>query len=117
MTGLGGFRAIAVSGDGSVIVGERSSGYPAFIWDKQHGTRDIEYVLAMDYGITPLVLESPCAISEDGTTIVGLSPDYSWIVVLDPRTCKNCIVGDLNSDKKVDMLDFALMANNWLESN
>jgi probable HAF family extracellular repeat protein len=67
--------AHAVSGDGSVIVGDPDSigGDCAFIWDAQNGIRNLHQVLANDYGLdlTGWQLRGARGISSDGKTIVG----------------------------------------------
>jgi len=77
-------RALAVSGDGSVIVGyvQNNSGFDeqkAFIWDQEHGMRLLQDVLEDDFGLdlSGWKLTEPWAswratgISADGLTIVG----------------------------------------------
>jgi len=77
-------RALAVSGDGSIIVGyvQNDSGFDeqkAFIWDQGHGMRLLQDVLEDDYGfdLSGWRLAEPSAswkatgISQDGSTIVG----------------------------------------------
>lgn len=88
----GGFQswAYAVSADGSVVVGRASiegpcgpfgcgsSGRP-FIWDRQHGMRNLRDVLVNDLGLnlTGWSLQDARGISADGLTIVGngMNPD------------------------------------------
>jgi probable HAF family extracellular repeat protein len=94
MTGLGllpGYSrssAEAVSGDGLIVVG--SCGYAkAFIWDTNHGMRDLQAVLAGEFGL-PLAgwtLTSANAISGDGKAIVGNGTNpqgngQAWLAVL-----------------------------------
>ena len=89
-------RAVSVSGDGSIIVGEGNTSTPpflshAFIWDSTHGMRNLQVVLADDLGLdlgawSSLRVE---AISADGRTIVGtgLNPQNvgeAWMAVLPP---------------------------------
>lgn len=77
-------RALAVSGDGSIIVGyvQNDSGFDeqkAFIWDEGHGMRLLQDVLEDDYGfdLSGWRLAEPSAswkatgVSQDGSTIVG----------------------------------------------
>ncbi|MBN2268983.1 MAG: hypothetical protein JXN61_00115, partial [Sedimentisphaerales bacterium] len=77
-------RALAVSGDGSVIVGyvQNNSGFDeqkAFIWDAEHGMRLLQQVLEGEFGLDLSgwkIAESwaswrATGISADGLTIVG----------------------------------------------
>jgi probable HAF family extracellular repeat protein len=67
--------AFAASANGSVIVGHpnQGSGDCAFIWDVQHGIRNLHEVLVNDYGLdlNGWQLCAARAITPDGTTIVG----------------------------------------------
>jgi probable HAF family extracellular repeat protein len=68
-----GSTAYAVTSDGSVIVG--GSGSHAFIWDADHGMRDLEEVFTTEYGFDFTEwssLASAYGISDDGMTIVGV---------------------------------------------
>ncbi len=93
----GGFssRAYDVSANGSVVVGTSligdhpSTGTVAFIWDADHGMRNLKTLLENDYGLdlTGWRLDFAGGISDDGLTIVGTghSPDYphndeAWVV-------------------------------------
>ncbi len=90
---VGSSIATAVSGDGSVIVGDHMNGSHPFIWDAAHGMRDLLDVLTDDYGlgsqIGQLELQHVSGISADGQTITGtgivrndVDPDVAWVVVL-----------------------------------
>ena len=83
--------ARAVSGDGSVVVGDPqvSSCVCVFIWDAQHGIRDLLNVLTTDYGLnlTGWQLCRATGLSFDGNTVVGygLNPSgntEAWIANL-----------------------------------
>ncbi len=89
--------AYSVSGDGSVVVGyyyEDSFRRGAFMWDPQHGLRDLKTVLTTDFGLdlTGWRLDRATAISADGLTIVGwgTNPTYGeegWVARLpEPST-------------------------------
>ena len=73
-------HALAVSGDGSIVVGEGViDGFTiqtfverAFIWDEVNGMRVLEDVLSgMGLDLGGLTLTRASAISDDGTVIVG----------------------------------------------
>jgi len=69
-------HARAVSGDGSVIIGTAASSvteYTVFIWDAEHGMRDLREVLEGVYGLdlTGWTLGAATGIAADGRTIVG----------------------------------------------
>jgi probable HAF family extracellular repeat protein len=115
MTGLGylnsqapGSAALSASGDGSIIVGQSilrrelasepiggivpiyNDIYAAFIWDAQHGMRNLQSVLATDYGLdlTGWKLTSAVDISDDGLVIAGnginpLGQEEGWVVRLE----------------------------------
>jgi probable HAF family extracellular repeat protein len=73
--------ARAVSGDGSIIVGDpQTSSYKCvFIWDSQRGLRELQSVLTSDYGLdlTGWKLGRATAITDDGNTIVGYGSNPS----------------------------------------
>jgi len=93
-------RALAVSGDGSVIVGyvQNNAGFDeqkAFIWDEEHGMRLLQDVLEEDFGLDlsgwklaePWASWKATGISQDGLTIVGVALNShgereAWRVVL-----------------------------------
>jgi probable HAF family extracellular repeat protein len=116
-------EAYGVSYDGSIVVGGYyRQTHQAFIWDERHGMRNLEYVLAMDYGVSVGAgnLEIATAISNDGTTIVGTGDvpngDYAgWIAVINPCSAK--MSEDLNNDCTVNLKDFAIFSSHWLESS
>jgi hypothetical protein len=79
-------RALAVSGNGSVVVGyvQNNSGFDeqkAFIWDQKHGMRLLQDVLEDDFGLDlsgwkltePWASWKATGISEDGLTVVGVA--------------------------------------------
>lgn len=86
--------AYAVSADGSVIVGRGTIEFSmpvargdTFIWDAEHGMRDLREVLINDFGLdlTGWRLTTATGISDDGGTIVGWgkNPDgqtEGWVV-------------------------------------
>ena len=83
-----------VSADGSVIVGTVADGFLGserpFIWDQEHGMRDLERVLRFDLGMEQLPwmqLTEATGVSADGLTIVGngFNLDFNlegWIVTI-----------------------------------
>jgi hypothetical protein len=89
----------AVSGDGSIVVGESSSGTPngAFIWELGTGMRSLAEVLQNDFGLNlnGWVLWSAKGISSDGKTIVGsgknpIGQTEAWIAYLDTKITTQC---------------------------
>lgn len=83
--------ALAVSGDGQVIVGwgTTPAGEAALIWDEQHGLRQLQAVLEMDYRttISGWKLSRATGISDDGRIIVGFGTNPSgqsegWVLKL-----------------------------------
>jgi probable HAF family extracellular repeat protein len=93
-----GSRARDTSGNGSIIVGHSGPEAPnlelviedskAFIWDQENGMRELQQVLANDFGLgaalTGWKLLTATAISRDGGTIVGygVSPNATreaWV--------------------------------------
>lgn len=84
--------AIAVSTDGSTIVGygKSASGQEAFIWDSTNGMRSLQEVLT-SYGVdlTGWTLTNAHGISHDGKFVVGTgrNPDgklEAWIAEIAP---------------------------------
>lgn len=92
--------ANAVSGDGRVIVGV--SGVRAFIWDAQHGMRDLRRVLTRDYGLDlsqwPDLLTAT-GISADGRVIVGTgygpNGQEAWMAVIPEPGAVGGLIGGL----------------------
>lgn len=85
--------AHSASQDGSVIVGdhEQSRGDCAFIWDAQHGMRNLHEVLTNEYGLqlNGWQLSGARAISGNGMVIVGFGTNPNgqtegWIANLAP---------------------------------
>jgi uncharacterized membrane protein len=113
--------AMAVSADGSIIVGQGTmEGGPfgfgatrAFIWDRPHGLRPLRDVLVNDYGLAQELegwdLFRAQSISADGRTIVGLgiNPDglgEAFVAYLGPPPpyCP----ADLDGNGVVNLQDF-----------
>lgn len=111
-------RALGVSGDGKVVVGNSDTrddfgARLGFIWDEVRGMRDLVQVLTNDYGLTELhdpnalglgALEVR-AISDDGRTIIG----PNWIADLNG----DFLPGDTNFDGAVDLGDFGTLKANF----
>jgi probable HAF family extracellular repeat protein len=78
--------AVAVSADGSVVVGSATilERRAAFIWDPINGMRDLRAVLMNDYGLdlAGWWLDEATGISADGKTIVGNANGRVWLAVL-----------------------------------
>ena len=90
--GIQGSVAAGVSGDGTMIVGWliTATRESAFVWDAEHGLRQLETVLASDNraDIAGWQLTRATAISDDGRTITGYGTNpqgqtEGWIVKLD----------------------------------
>jgi hypothetical protein len=106
MVGLGDldgsyFRSVAaaVSADGSTIVGNsslsRHEDWAAFIWDAEHGMRNLRDVLINEYGLGSSLegwrLITANDISADGRTIVGIGigpagQQEAWLIRLNELT-------------------------------
>ena len=93
---FGGSEAFGVSGDGSVVVGmgPNANAYVAFIWDEEHGMRELAQILTDELGLdlTGWTLNRATDISADGSVIVGWGTNpngdsESWIAVIpEPST-------------------------------
>ncbi|QDT73372.1 hypothetical protein I41_25610 [Lacipirellula limnantheis] len=66
---------MAISADGSVIVGGYQNSGPGWIWDNAHGVRNLQQVLTTEYNLgsslTGWSLRAAESISADNRTIVG----------------------------------------------
>jgi probable HAF family extracellular repeat protein len=92
----GGSEAFGVSGDGSLVVGTTPSdtGSTAFLWDEEHGMRELAQILSEELGLdlTGWTLTRASDISADGSVIVGWGTNpngdtESWIAVIpEPST-------------------------------
>jgi uncharacterized membrane protein len=91
----GGFESgtLAVSADGSVLVGADTSAdmsqMYAFIWDQANGMRSLYDLLAPDVDLSDWSLTSARGISADGLTIVGygINPGgntEAWMATVNP---------------------------------
>jgi probable HAF family extracellular repeat protein len=125
MRGLGsGGGAVAVSGDGSVVVGFGEDGN-AFIWDANHGMQNLEDVLENTYGLdlTGWQLDIWIDISADGRTIAGTGTDpngntQAWLAVLgDPPPSVKLTVqvepNDLGIDTVTPSVGEHIYYKNW----
>lgn len=96
-------RARAASADGSRIVGGADSSTRAFLWDAQHGMRDLQLVLENELGLDLRGWRLCVAtdISSDGNTIVGGGYNPAglyepWIAVIpEPASALLLVVGGL----------------------
>ncbi len=100
MVGLGhlpgddGSFATDASADGSIVVGSSRIGFlaqHAFIWDSDHGMRDLQEVLINDFGLganlAGWTLYEAAAISDNGRVIVGtglnpLGEREAWVAIV-----------------------------------
>ena len=122
--------ARAVSGDGSIIVGDPqiANGGCVFIWDAPHGMRDLRQVLTGEHGLnlTGWRLDRATALSHDGTVIVGygINPagaTEAWLADLSPSRLEFARVGrDVVLSWKTNGPSFILeqstslvSSNNW----
>lgn len=82
-------EALAVSGDGRVVVG--SSGGRAFRWDRDHGMQDVKSLLELaGVDVTGWQLLAARGVADDGRTLTGtgidpLARNQGWIAVVVPR--------------------------------
>jgi len=109
--------AHAASADGSVIVGDPESnrGDCAFIWDAQHGMRNLHEVLTNEYELqlTGWQLSGARGISADGTVIVGFGTNPTgqtegWIADLTPALGINRGSGHVVLSWNTNALGFVL---------
>ncbi len=114
-------EAYGVSANGSYIVGVGRTLSPtgsnmnaAFIWDRYNGMRNLQTVLADDFGLdlTGWTLLFAAGISADGSVIAGMGANPagmtdSWIARL-PQTYA---VADFNHDDDVDAGDLTDLTN------
>lgn len=111
-------EALAVSADGSVIVGgsiSGDSGYmgEAFIWDAENGMRSLRDVLTTEYGfdLTGWHLYKATGISADGLTMAGYgyNPDrfgtQAWVAhIPEPATLSLLALGSLAAMRRTYVL-------------
>lgn len=100
--------AVGVSGDGSIVVGRASTatGNRPFIWDAQHGMRDLTDILTNDYALdlAGMTLTQAVGISGDGLQIAGDATNANgrpeaWFADL------SCSDSDLNHDGLCSLQD------------
>lgn len=89
-----GSYALAVSPDGSTVVGQGASarGNEAAIWDAEHGMRSVQDVLELSYGLdlNGWTLQYATGISDDCRSLVGVGTNpagdaEAWLAVLPKR--------------------------------
>jgi probable HAF family extracellular repeat protein len=94
--------AFAASANGSIVVGDpnQGTGDCAFVWDSQHGIRNLHQVLTNDYGLNLAgwQLSAARAITPDRTTIVGYGRNPSgqteaWIANITPPVLAISLAG------------------------
>ncbi|MGA0419399.1 MAG: dockerin type I domain-containing protein [Phycisphaerales bacterium] len=111
--------ARSITADGSTIVGYNRFGIgneTGFVWTEQDGMRSIEDYLA-DNGVSvpaDLLLLDVTAISDDGSTMVGVALDttlgrYRGYRILISSPCP----ADLNGDGEVGGADLSIMLAAW----
>ena len=92
----------AAAADGSILVGdpESNTGDCAFIWDEQHGMRNLHQVLTSEFGLnlTGWQLSGARGISSDGKVIAGFGINPSgifeaWVAELYPHVLSTAISG------------------------
>ena len=96
-------RVVTADGSTVVCIGYDASGTQLFLWDKDHGLRNLRDLLVDDYGLdlTGWLLDYAQGISGDGKTIVGrgFNPDgheEGWIAVIpEPATLSLLTLGAL----------------------
>src|SRR5262249_9420946 len=87
----------------------------AFIWDAQHGLRDLNVVLPeMGLNLGNWLLNEARGISANGRVIVGTGTNPSgnteaWRVDLGPLPCP----GDVNGDHQVDLSDLTVLLSHF----
>lgn len=98
--------ADAVSADGSIVVGNSNmlpswEGGEAFIWDAEHGMRDLHDLLIDDYGLEESLqgwtLQRATDVSADGRVIVGWGTNPAgqpegWLAVV-PEPSSTTLLG------------------------
>jgi len=75
------WRAVAVSDDGSTVVGYRHpTNFPSsYVWDRRHGLKTIYQALTDDWGLPEVNLYNDVrasAMSDDGTVMVGVGSSH-----------------------------------------
>jgi hypothetical protein len=114
LDGASSSAALAVNGDGTVIVGR----YPAFLWTPTLGMVDLQtYLISQGADLTGWTLAEARGVSADGRTIVGngsnnVTGQSVWIARL--RRCGSADFnhdGDSGTDADIEAF-FACLAGN-----
>lgn len=109
-------NALAVSGNGSIIIGygHTDNGFEGFIWDEVNGMRNLRDYITNDLGqdLSQWESISPNGISNDGRFIVGggtlvTGQSRGWL--LDRGANAIACPGDLNGDNQANLDDLQLL--------
>ena len=93
-----------------VVWNEKPSGVPVsliYLWD---GEKTIRFT-DMPGCKTP-------SVSQGNIVWIGYNDDYDFQVMFaQPGTIPAPLLGDINNDNSVDLIDFSIFSNNWLKTN
>jgi uncharacterized membrane protein len=85
--------AVGISADGSIIVGNTGSTARPYIWEMEHGSRELATVFTQELGLDlgGFVLINVTGISDDGRTLAGLGRnaegrEQAWVAVIPSPT-------------------------------
>jgi uncharacterized membrane protein len=111
----------AINSDASIVVGvAQPDREQSFVWDEQHGMRDLKTVLIEEHGLSPNAFPDGHfrvdEISPDGSILGGYAGDAwpyatGWVLYLDrPLVVTTVVVGDFNGNAELEVEDLDLLA-------
>jgi hypothetical protein len=81
------------------------------------GTSDWNQIIGVSNGVYAQVGEFSFGGSFCGFARITNPGDWEGLTVITDITCSEPLTGDLDGDCRVDLTDFAMMAENWLKCN
>ncbi|GMU82076.1 MAG: hypothetical protein AMXMBFR47_19470 [Planctomycetota bacterium] len=103
----------AASADGTIVVGNVDDGQMSvFLWDAEHGARDLDDVLRAEYGLDVGQLNYVRSMSADGAVFAG----GDWVVALHapaPYRGRPPCQGDVDGDQRVGLSDLLFVLGEW----
>lgn len=92
------------------------------VWNERPSEVPVSLIYLWDGNTTVRFTDMPgCrtpSISQGNIVWIGYNDDYDYQVMFaQPGTIPAPLIGDINNDNSVDLIDFSIFSNNWLKTN